>query len=1205
MMRGAARLALAIGIAAPAAAAAPSCPAEAVVAVRVVNHSADDVLVLQLEGELLDEAATCAGSGDTRYESVVTCVGKGRVDCGRIGHLRPGAWANRVRVTVRGSAEQAQAQQAIFLGETQPAVSNVLIWTVYSRTFVVSEATQQALRTQIDAAGLCSRSDPTCHPLVRFDRGTFPGAHAPVRIPMSVPDCRTQCTGIRMEGSGIVVDALDGKGEPGGVLLSAGAEGQSVLRILGSGNVIRGLVLEGSRRVGEPATPGGRPPQWDTLRFDVGQANNNRVERSVVVGPAEGDAVSGQFGAGQEAPNVIETTEILGAHDKGVKVTTGARLEIRRSCVHDNEDGGVQSTLGGDVVAVENIVQHNVPGQAQNGLSAGGVPDDPDDMGLLSTQRSLLRTFGNIVRYAGARGLSVVDNAQGDFRDDYVADNQFAGARVESIRQGAMAQARFRGVAFVCNHNEGITGRCALDSAVTCVPHAECCCDVDASCAGTDCCDSRDACCSSDPTCAASVRCDVALQGRAHGFGSVHDKCPACSAPDVDYGADGEPGRNAFVLNGNPASGAEGANLHHAVPNAIALRGNQWEHCGSGATCDVESIRRGDIRLASGATVDLDSGPGHRAGRPVLVRVSPPRPQAGELVRLYGDNFNAIDGAACAHEVVPRDPCSAANAAVAARNECGGPGNCVELLFDGAPLFVDVAAATPTMLAFIMPIDCFAPATVRVSRRTVSGGTESATIAVCDPMHCVTRPEGTPCDDGNVCTTGDRCVADECLGSGERTCEGACLSGSCDATRGCQPAPATEPCDDGDACTVDDHCHGDTSVCMSGRPRECVGPCVSGTCDTMRGCLPATAGTSCDDGDPCSVGDRCDGGARCLPGEPAACRGACLTGECRRGGGCVPRTGGTVCDDGNACTVGDRCRGDGDVCLPGAPLSCVGPCLTGVCDEAIGCLRAAAGTPCNDGDPCSVADRCDGAVTCVPGELLRCEGMCLTGVCLAGHGCLAQPATVACDDGDACSVNDHCRGDGDVCVPGSPRSCEATCLTGGCDPSLGCLPEPDGTPCDDGRHCTIADRCDGDGGCSGGDRRDCDDQDACTDDECSETLGCTHRPRLGFEGIDCQTGMLTRAVVDALRGQPALRRMERLLARVSRHTEAARMANDEARRRPARNRLRRASREMRRFLGHLRRQRTLPAEVHQHLRDAALRAMTQIDERRRALGRGS
>ena len=95
-------------------------------------------------------------------------------------------------------------------------------------------------------------------------------------------------------------------------------------------------------------------------------------------------------------------------------------------------------------------------------------------------------------------------------------------------------------------------------------------------------------------------------------------------------------------------------------------------------------------------------------------------------------------------------------------------------------------------------------------------------------------------------------------------------------------------CGDADACTLDS--------------------CVSGTC--VHG--PATGG-SCDDGDPCTVGDACNAGA--CTGWPLDCShldgGACSYGVCDPAQAeCVSMNvpAGSSCDDGSACTSGDVCN---------------------------------------------------------------------------------------------------------------------------------------------------------------------------------------------------------------------------------------------------------------------------------------------------------
>src|SRR5262249_59531902 len=158
------------------------------------------------------------------------------------------------------------------------------------------------------------------------------------------------------------------------------------------------------------------------------------VEQWVVIGPRCGDAVSVEKGAGApdaEGPgdNVVVASEIKNAKDKGVKVSVGGYATIERSCVHDNHNGGLQSTLGGHVVASENVVQHNVPGSSQNGLVVGVTGNQtPAD-------RSTLETNGNVVRFSGGGGLAVVNDATADFHNHYVADSQFGGSTVRTTAE--------------------------------------------------------------------------------------------------------------------------------------------------------------------------------------------------------------------------------------------------------------------------------------------------------------------------------------------------------------------------------------------------------------------------------------------------------------------------------------------------------------------------------------------------------------------------------------------------------------------------------------------------------------------------------------------------------------------------------------------------------------------------------------------------
>ena len=168
----------------------------------------------------------------------------------------------------------------------------------------------------------------------------------------------------------------------------------------------------------------------------------------------------------------------------------------------------------------------------------------------------------------------------------------------------------------------------------------------------------------------------------------------------------------------------------------------------------------------------------------------------------------------------------------------------------------------------------------------------------------------------------------------EGTCpgDGHCLLGACDgSTNKCHmiPAPSSSSCDDGNACTVGDRCA--TGVCAG-----LVDPCDDGNACTSADCVPATGclhlpvDVTCDDDDPCTFADACSdttcSGAQLDCGDSDPC-----TDDMCNVGVCMPMPNTATCDDGNGCTQGDVC----------ANFVC-------------------AGLPtCQDGDPCTL-DACDG-----------------------------------------------------------------------------------------------------------------------------------------------------------------------------------------------------------------------------------------------------
>src|SRR5262245_10101609 len=230
-------LAVVLLAAASAPAAAAPCPGAASLDIAVEKLSPATSLTGAVEAELPASHATCSGGGVASYTPTVTCDTSASTPCGRIDGLRPGAWVHRIRLQVPGSDEQVQSQRMALLA-AGPGVSNVVLWTVYPRTFVVRDVSGQALVSRLDEAAAFTASMPGVPALVTFDRGKFPDAQHPRVISLppvpggpGVDPCREEfdrtcsdgrATAYCFEGSMIVVDGLDDDARPGAVELSVG-----------------------------------------------------------------------------------------------------------------------------------------------------------------------------------------------------------------------------------------------------------------------------------------------------------------------------------------------------------------------------------------------------------------------------------------------------------------------------------------------------------------------------------------------------------------------------------------------------------------------------------------------------------------------------------------------------------------------------------------------------------------------------------------------------------------------------------------------------------------------------------------------------------------------------------------------------------------------------------------------------------------------
>ncbi len=392
---------------------------------------------------------------------------------------------------------------------------------------------------------------------------------------------------------------------------------------------------------------------------------------------------------------------------------------------------------------------------------------------------------------------------------------------------------------------------------------------------------------------------------------------------------------------------------------------------------------------------------------------------------------------------------------------------------------------------------------------------------------------GIVCWDGDACTAGEKCSNGKCVGGSiVKDCDdnNACTDDAC-AAGNCTHSPNSAGCDDGNACTSGDKCGG--GKCAPGAVKGCDDgdPCTSDSC-SGGACKHSPAAAGCDDGDPCTVGDGCDpASGGCKAGEAKDCDDG---DPCTVGDACQPSSGKCVegtakaCDDGDPCTIGDGCHPATGACLGGAKKDCGSDgddCTVGACDAASGaCQKAKDGAGCDDGNPCSQAEICQGG-SCVVVSMMACEDAnpCTHDSC-SGGVCQHAPHSQFCDDGDGCTVGDVCSGGACkgaplACDDGDPCTSEAPCQLGACkagtplcDDGNDCTSDAcDGGSCshvdlevgacEDDDACTVGDRCK-QGTCVGGAQRTCSDGDPCTNDRCLSDKGCAHDAKPGCTAAD-------------------------------------------------------------------------------------------------------
>ena len=285
----------------------------------------------------------------------------------------------------------------------------------------------------------------------------------------------------------------------------------------------------------------------------------------------------------------------------------------------------------------------------------------------------------------------------------------------------------------------------------------------------------------------------------------------------------------------------------------------------------------------------------------------------------------------------------------------------------------------------------------------------------------VPRPDGTACNDGDVCTVESSCAKGACVAGKASWCE-------------CESDAACQKYDDGDLCTGTLYCDLTTfpyackvnkaSVVTCSSDNDTT--CAKNQCDGVTGkCAPSAVkdGTDCDDGDGSTLEDKCVAGV---------CSGGISTSLCKKNADCK--------DDGDLCNGVPYCHVATSTCKanPATVITCPSSgdtaCLKNTCVPATGeCApkNTINGTPCDDGDACSEGD------------------ICLQGTCGGQNICICKddPDCLGKDDGNQCNGLPFCNKATGKCEfnPNSVVVCKSVadtdCVKNACIPLSGaCTP---------------------------------------------------------------------------------------------------------------------------------------------------------------------
>jgi hypothetical protein len=455
-----------------------------------------------------------------------------------------------------------------------------------------------------------------------------------------------------LAGGAITLDGFDVDGLPHTRSIDAAGLDTAALRIVSAGNHVAGMRLANSGS------------NSDTLLIEGVEANGNLIEDVAVVGRAlqpcqVGDVIGCVLDGVCVVPTLERPRGACGDDGVAIRDFAGAVAAnvIRNADIRGAFDKGIKASENGVVRVEASLVTGNNDGGIQATLSGQVLAianlvafnrGTPTASGLAangaragSLVAGRLDTRGNLVVANALRGISVRSLSLATLRDDFACGNGSAG------------------------RPDGV-GLAVLDAA------------------------------------------GLAAAADVYGLAAVHNLSGGIVVggnSDVSLGTEATFGRNAIAFNG-AREPLMALNFRNEAGHPVDAVGNQWEHCGTAIPCDELQVRMRDVFRAS-----LDSSvtvspalPTRPRQAPVIDAIEPPFAAAGDLVRIYGSGFDAIEGA------------GTGCAAIAAANTCRPVrGNCV--FVDRRP--AEVVAVTPTMLVIRAPFTCVSPVPLATrSRRT-------------------------------------------------------------------------------------------------------------------------------------------------------------------------------------------------------------------------------------------------------------------------------------------------------------------------------------------------------------------------------------------------------------------------------------------------------------------------------------------------------